>query len=383
MVNISNVIKNKGAMEESIALSKSVQKKLHLIPETSHKEEKTTKLILDYIKKEAVEIIDINLQTGVLAYLDAGKDKTIALRADIDAIATEHGPNHLCGHDFHTASLLGAMHFLCIERNNLPANVLFIFQPAEEDTTGASLMVSSGIFDKVPIRPYRLFGIHNYPGANIGQIVLKEGVLMAEKSNFEVDFNGRSGHGGAPDKCIDPIVAAASFVTSLQTVISRNVNPKDEAICAINSIAGGDEEYSAPESAHLTGRLRSFSHEVHIRMKERVEALANNIAKAYECRCVVNWSLNVPAVENSKEMYEIAKSVSEKIFTPSDILEADSNLASEDFAVFAKEIPGFFYWVGSGMEGKENAPWHDPDFKVDESYLDYAVQVLTLSAMWS
>ena len=354
---------------------------LHTIPERAFNEFKTTEYLKEICATFPVEIIDLGMQTGLVCFLDAGRDETIALRTDIDAVPTEQGQSHLCGHDAHMATMLGTVQYLCAVKDELKCNVLFIFQPAEEGTRGARAMLDSGLLDKSPQRPKCIFGIHNRPEAVCGDVIVHKGPLMSEKSVFEITYTGRPGHASLPHKCVDPIVAAASLIGGIQTVISRNIDPFEPAICTVNSIKAGDPDTASPETAFITGYIRSFDHPSHERMEERLRELSENTAAAYGCKCDVNIMRMVPAVNNSDEMYRAAFKAAEAAVGRDHIIDSDPCLASEDFAVLGTEIPSFFYWIGSGTPGKDNAPWHDPDFAVDPQYFKTAVPVLCASVL--
>jgi amidohydrolase len=204
---------------------------------------------------------------------------------------------------------------------------------------------------------------------------------MSEKSVFEIRITGKPGHGAMPHKCIDPIPAVGSLICSMQTIVSRNIDPFLPVICTINSVTAGVSDNSAPESALLTGYIRSFDHDAHMRMIQRLTGLAEGTAAAYECRCDVRITPMVPAVDNSEEMYRLAYRAAECALGPEHVTDSEPCLASEDFAVYGTEIPSFLYWVGSGTRGRENAPWHDPAFCVDAHYTEYAIPVLCASVI--
>lgn len=351
---------------------------LHEMPERSFAEYRTTKIVREFCEACALRILDLGMDTGVVALLEAGGEDLVALRADIDAVDTESGPLHLCGHDYHTAALLGAVQYLSNHRAELPYDVAFLFQPAEECTQGANAMFEHGLLEKLGRRPIRLFGIHNRPELPCGEIAVHPGTLMAEKSNFVLRLTGRTGHGGTPQACIDPIVAAAQFVVGAQSIVSRNVDPLEAAVCSVCSIHSGTEDNFTPECAVLTGSVRSLNHEVHIRVCERLEKLARQTAEAFECQCQMELVRIVPAVDNRKELYDTALRAAERA---GQVVQTKPCLGSEDFAVFGQQMPSFFYWVGSGAPGKENAVWHSPDFRVAEGYLRTAVPLLIYSAM--
>ena len=379
----------KERMQAAIEAAEKHWKYLHTIPEMAFDEQKTTAYIKNVCAEYPVKFIDIGMETGLVCYLDAGAGTTVALRADIDAVPTEEGCAHFCGHDAHTASLLGAMHFLCGDISALKHNVLFVFQPAEEGTRGARALLDHGLLDKVPQRPSAIFGIHNRPEEQVGDIVVHKGPLMSEKSVFRIALTGKPGHGSMPHKCIDPITAASAIIMGVRTIVSLNTDPFKPCICTVSSVHGGTTESSAPETARLTGYIRSFDSYTHAHMEERLECLARRTAEAYECGCDIEIERVVPAVDNRADMYEIALKAAEKALEMSEsafgkkgnIVDSDPCLASEDFAVYSAEIPSFLYWVGSGTPGKENAMWHDPAFRVDPHYTETAVPVLAACAL--
>lgn len=355
---------------------------IHNNPELSFYEVNTTKLIKDFCKKCGLQEIDTGMSTGAVFYLDANCRTTVALRCDIDAISAEPCDNngyknkaHNCGHDFHTASLLACAKILSNNRAEVKHNVVFIFQPAEEVTQGAGEMLRHGLLERLPHKPDMLFGIHNRPEADIGKVIVYEGALMAAKSNFTVTLEGKAGHGGQPHECIDPIVCAASLISSIQTVVSRNTNPLEACVCTVCSVHGGTTDNQAPELVTLTGSIRALNEAVIENCANRLKVLTENIARAYMCKHEINIEVQVPPVFNSKEMYRRALKIAVNAVGEDNITDTAPVLGSEDFAVFGKEIPSFFYWVGSGTHGKLNPPWHNGKFHIDDEYICTAAKL--------
>ena len=323
--------------KEAILTAEKHWAQLHNMPETAFKEYETTAYIKKACEDYPVKLIDIGMETGAVYYLDAGREETVALRADIDALLTEQGAKHLCGHDAHASTLLGAMHYLCSVKEELPYNVLFVFQPAEEGTRGAKAMLDHGLLDKVPQKPVRMFGIHNRPEVDCGDVVVHRGPLMSEKNIYSVTYT-------------------------------------------VNSIKAGEPDIPVPKDAVITGYFRSYDHKTHLHMQDRLVRLAESIAEAYECGCELKSTHAVPALVNHDDMYEIALRAAESEVGAEHVTDSRPCLASEDFAVFGEEIPSFFYWVGSGTPGKRCAPWHDPGFCIDPDYMKTAVPLLCASA---
>lgn len=368
-------------LAQAIQSAEWLAQELHEQPEKSFQEYRTTQRILDFCHSCDVELIDLGMPTGVVAFLNRNRAQTVALRADIDAVSTETGVAHLCGHDYHAAALLGAMQYLSQCVPELPYNVVFIFQPAEECTQGAAAMLHSGLLEKLPQKPFRLFGIHNRPEIPCGQIAVHAGALMAEKTNFTVHFIGHSGHGGSPHLCVDPLIAAAQFTVSVQSIVSRNTDPLEAAVCSVCSFQSGTPDNFAPQSAILTGSIRTLHHSVHERIMKRLTVLAEQTALGYECASNVEWQPQVPAVVNSEELYPVALLAAEKAVGYGGVVDTLPCLGSEDFAVFGQSIPSFFYWVGSGAVGKTNSAWHSSRFKIADGYLEAAIPLLIYSAL--
>ena len=340
-----------------------------------------------------MEILPLKVETGVVARIP-GKEgkKEIMLRADIDALpqtekyespwkSRNPGVMHACGHDLHTASLCAAAMNLSklYGRNELENTVDLVFQPAEEGTTGARKLIDAGLFKM--IHPDLCFGIHNWPSVPTGKIVCREGALMSAKRNFEIRILGAGGHGSMPHLNIDPIVCAAAVVQSLQTVISRNTSPLDSAVLSVNRIEGGSPANLVVDRIMMRATVRALSEETLDRLLKRVETIVLKTAEAYECKSEIIWEERIPAVYNTGEMTEIAKKIASK--TGCEIYDAPPALASEDFALYRKYVPSFFFWVGSTPMGEKVEELHRPCFHADDEALKHAADVYIESAMLS
>jgi hippurate hydrolase len=368
---------------------REIKQDLHRHPEVSLKEFRTTEVIKRELLTLGAEVIDLGLPTGVLAVLKGKRPGLIALRADIDALQlTEEtgapdasetpGVMHGCGHDLHTASLLGAAMILSELRDEIP-DVAFIFQPAEEITSGAELMIEHGLFDK--IKPDMLFGIHNVPEIPVGKVGLKLGALMSAKDNFEIRISGVGGHGGLPHKTVDPIVCAASVISSVQSIVSRNTDPREAAVVSVCSIHAGTPENLITDELFMTGSIRALSDGVMEQAKRRLQKIVASTAEAYGCGSLLKFNGGPPALVNRKDMYGIARDAAEKILGQDAITDPVPSMGSEDFAVLMKHVPGFFYFLGSGSKTRENYPWHSSKFRPDEGYLMIAAELYAQSVL--
>ena len=372
---------------------KALKDDLHRHPEVSFQERRTTARIKELLAPLGLELIDLGMETGVTAILRGGRPgKTVALRADIDALEQQEPagkavvsqiPNrmHACGHDFHTAALYGAARLLSAHRPELAGDVVFLFQPAEEFTQGAAAMIRHGLWEKLPCKPDFLFGLHNRPEISRGQIAVLPGPIMAGKSNFKVVFHGRTGHGGSPHKCVDVLVPAAAFIQGVQSIVSRNADPLEGLVCAVCSIHGGSPENFAPDQVTMTGSIRALSEEVKAMAEGRVCGLAGQIAAAYGCTAHVDLIPEVPVTWNSPEMTALARRAAEAVVGTENIVQPKPAMGSEDFAVFSRDVPSFFYWVGSGYPGQEMPCWHSDQFTTDDEALPIAAALLAQSAM--
>lgn len=382
--------------EEEAGRVLEIKRDLHMHPELSHEEFETTKKIRKILETlpgiEILELPDTSVvKTGVVARLTGGKPgPEVGLRADIDALpqteayespykSTCPGKMHACGHDFHTASLLGAAMILSRCREEVPGTVDFLFQEAEETTNGCRDMVDAGLFDI--IHPRYFFGMHNRPEVPTGQVVIQPGGLMSAKTNFVITVRGRGGHGAMPHLCIDPIVCAAAMVQSLQTIVSRNVDPMENAILTIGSINGGSVENLIVDSVRMTGCVRSLSQETKDMQVRRLEEIVYNTAKAYQCTADIEYREILPVAYNTPEMTEIAHRAAAAVVGEENCVHAVPTLASEDFAIIMDKVPSYLYWVGSGTEGEPLYAWHNPMFHANDGGLKVGAAVYASSAV--
>lgn len=373
-----------------------IRRDLHKHPEVSFEERRTTQVIRQTLKGiPGVRIYeDFPVSTGVLAVLqgtaEGGKGREIALRADIDAIlqtektdvpwkSENEGVMHGCGHDCHTAALLGAAMALSRKRDLFSGQVDFIFQPAEEITRGAEKFIDAGLFNV--IHPERIFGIHNWPSVPAGMVVADPGPRMAAKINFRIRIDGRGGHGSEPQNNIDPIVCAAAVIQSLQTIVSRNMDPMDNVICSVNSINGGSEQNLVVDHVEMTATIRATRQNALDRAFERAQMIIRSTAEAYECRPQISIEDRIPAVNNRSDLSKEARTIAAAAFGEENLCSAAPALASEDFSFYMEKVPSWFFWVGSGAEDGNSAPLHSPYFCPDERVIAAAAELYVSAAL--
>ncbi len=370
-----------------------IKRDLHMHPELAKAEYRTSGVIREFLEQlPCVDILQTGTPTGVLARISGdGGGTEIALRADIDALAQNEiyespwkslneGVMHACGHDFHTASLLGAALILArIKAQGQLANTVdLIFQPAEEGTTGARSLIDAGLFER--IHPRAIFGIHNRPSVESGKIVLHEGALMAAKRNMTIRIKGRGGHGSMPHLNVDPIVCAAAVVQSLQTIVSRNTDPMESLVLSVSRIEGGSPVNRVADQVEMNGTVRALSDEALDRGIARTEAIVSHTASAYECEWEVVWEERIPAVRNLPAMAEAAKMAADAA-AGGCVTDAPPSLASEDFALYGTQVPSWFFWVGSGTKGEPVEDLHRPMFHTDDRAMQQAAQLYAAAAM--
>ncbi|MFC0215915.1 amidohydrolase [Paenibacillus chartarius] len=355
----------------------AVRRHLHQYPELSLEEVQTTAYIRRQLEEAGIRIAtQYALPTGVIAEIGGLRGGPIvALRADIDALpVTEEtglpfaskvpGKMHACGHDFHTAAILGAALLLKEQEDKLPGTVRIIFQPAEEKAAGAVKVVASGALEGVRA----IYGLHNKPDLPVGTIGIRSGPLMASADGFLVELEGVGSHAAVPEASVDPIVAAAYLITALQSIVSRNVSPLDSAVVSVTRLNSGTAWNVIPEKAVLDGTLRTFDEEVRARVVKRFGEVADGVAAAYGAKASLRWLQGPPPVHNDAGLAAAAADAAKRLGL--NVIEPKPSPAGEDFAFYQKEVPGLFIFVGTSGP-KE---WHHPAFDVDERALPVTAQ---------
>ncbi len=359
------------------------RRELHAHPELSAKEFATTERIRYWLTEEGVTILDFPLETGLIAeVVGALPGPTIALRADIDALPVKEatglpfaseteGLMHACGHDYHTASMIGAAILLQGKKASLKGTVRFIFQPAEEIAQGAKWIVEAGALKDVSA----IFGMHNKPDLPVGTIGIREGGLMASADRFELEIHGVGGHAGIPDSTIDPIVIASQIITGLQTIISRNTSPFHNAVISITQIHGGNSWNVIPEKVYLEGTVRAFQKEDREKIPDLMRRAAEGIASGFGAVADFRWHPYVSIVDNDVRFKAIlAETAEEQGYR---FVEPKPVAGGEDFAHYQTLIPGFFVFMG--VEGTRE--WHHPEFNLKEEALAVAADYFAALAL--
>ncbi|WP_145408656.1 amidohydrolase [Paenibacillus xylanexedens] len=359
-----------------------IRRQLHRNPELSGEEFETTAAIRGWLEEEGVTIAtDYKLRTGLIAEIGAGDGPIVALRADIDALPLQEetkleyasqvdGKAHACGHDAHTAILIGAARLLKQREAQLHGKVRLVFQPSEEKATGARQVIQSGALANVSA----IFGLHNKPDLQVGTVGIREGALMASADGFVVKVEGVGTHAAVPEAGIDPIVVASHIVTALQAIVSRNVGAQESAVVSVTKIHSGTAWNVIPDEAILDGTVRTFDEKVRARIRERFNQVVSGVAAAYGTRASVRWIQGPPAVVNDASLAAEAERVAEHIGLKS--VKPLPSPAGEDFSFYQKEVPGLFLFLGTS--GRHE--WHHPSFDLDERALPLGARLLATLA---
>ncbi len=355
---------------------------LHAHPEVGFQEKWTSAFISDYLQKLGIEILPWEGETGVVALLRGGSPgPVVALRADIDALpvqekndvpyrSTIDGRMHACGHDAHTACLLGAAELLAAERASLKGSIKFIFQPAEELLSGSIQMIEKGVL-KNPDVDF-IFGLHCIPELEVGQVYLNAGPVMACVGSTKLTIQGKGGHGAIPDRSIDPVLAAAGVVQALQSIVSRRVPPLEAVVITFGSIHGGTVGNVIPDTVELLGTVRGFNTDIFDTLPESMNNLITHTAAAYGAKADFTFTKVVPSVVNPAADTDWIRGPFAKVFGESGIIPAIPTMGGEDFALYQQQVPGVYCWFGTGNAAKGiTCAWHNPGFDIDETALPY------------
>lgn len=359
-----------------------IRRHLHRNPELSFQEHQTTEFIIDELVELGISV-DRPLETGCVGILEGGKksDKVVALRADIDALPiqeegdhkepflSEHaGVAHCCGHDSHTANLLGTARILTELKEDIEGTVLLIFQPGEEKLPGGGRMLCETDYlqDKgVDV----IYGLHSDPGNKPGTVSLREGPLMARPDEFKIEIFGKGGHAASPHLTVDPIVLAARIVNDLQTIVSRMVNPTEPAVVTVGKITGGTAHNIIPGKVEMIGTVRTFSRQTADAIKEKIEAIVQGVTQSAGASYSFEFDHGYPAVINTEWATNTVIEAAGNLFGKTSVQELDDPImAGEDFAFYQEHFPGAFFFLGSGSEETGSTyAWHHPQYNVDEA----------------
>ncbi|AUG00773.1 amidohydrolase [Pseudomonas sp. 09C 129] len=363
---------------------RAVRQDIHAHPELGFEENRTSALVARSLEEWGYQVHSGIGKTGVVAVLRNGNSpRRLGLRADMDALpiiensgvaysSRHRGCMHACGHDGHTAMLLGAARYLAATRQ-FDGTLTLIFQPAEEGQGGAEAMLADGLLERFPCDA--LFGMHNMPGLPAGHLGFREGPMMASQDLLTVTLEGVGGHGSMPHLTVDPLVAAASVVMALQTVVARNIDAQEAAVVTVGALQAGEAANVIPQQALLRLSLRALNAPVREQMLERVKAIIHTQAQSFGCSASIEHRPAYPVLVNSPEQTEFARQVGVALLGEQAV---DGNtrklMGSEDFAWMLQRCPGSYLFIGNGLS---RPMVHNPGYDFNDDIL------LTGAAYWA
>lgn len=344
-----------------------IRRDIHAHPELSYEEQRTADVVAQKLTEWDIPVLRGMGVTGVVGIIKSGSGKrAVGLRADMDALpmqeinsfphASRHdGKMHACGHDGHTAMLLGAAHYLSRHRH-FDGIVYVIFQPAEEGGGGARKMMEDGLFEQCPMEA--VFGMHNWPGAAVGTFSVTPGPMMASSNEFEVIVKGKGAHAAQPHKGVDPIMVAVQIAQSWQTIVSRNKSPIDAGVLSITQIHSGSATNVIPDEATLIGTVRTFTTEVLDLIERRMRTVAEHTAAAFDAQVEFHFRRNYPPLINHAKETAFAVEVMQSIVGKHRVeAHVEPTMGAEDFAFMLQQKPGCYVFIGNG-EGEHRAMGH-------------------------
>jgi len=353
---------------------------IHAHPELGFREQRTAELVASRLESFGIEVHRGIGKTGVVGVLKNGtSERSVGLRADMDALPIQEanrfphrsrheGVMHACGHDGHTAMLLGAAQHLA-RRLGVDGSVHFIFQPAEEGIGGARAMVEDGLFRRFACDA--IFGMHNRPGMALGRFAVRSGPMMAGGAFFDIDVAGRGAHGARPESGIDPVLAAAHIATALQSIVSRNVRPVETAVLSVTQIHAGDAYNVIPQSARLCGTVRAFSTEVMEMIGRNMARIAEGVAGGFGASAKTDFRAVFPPLINDANEAEFAAGVCSELVGAGNVRRDPLLImASEDFSYMLAQVPGCYINIGNG-DGEGACEVHNPWYDFNDAALPY------------
>jgi amidohydrolase len=354
----------------------STRRDIHKHPELSFQEFRTSKLVSEQLKSFGIKVIENVGKTGVVGILDgAVAGKTIAMRADMDALPIQEtsdvvyksihkGVMHACGHDAHTAMLLGVAKVLSENKKNIKGRIKFIFQPAEEGYGGAQFMINDGAIDNVD----EIYGLHVWNYQKSGTVGVKSGPVMAAADLFTIEIEGIGGHGAAPQGTVDCIVVASYLVQALQTIVSRNTNPLDSTVVTIGQMNGGYNFNVIADQVILKGTTRAYTEQNRQLIKNRMQKIITGIEKTFNAKIKLEYKNGYPPVINNLDVTNNVKNAA-KAIVQDNVIEPYLSMGGEDFSYFSNQVPGCFFFLGSAPKDKApmSSPHHCSHFDIDEN----------------
>ena len=369
-----------------------IRRHIHKFPELSFQEKETSAYIQTELKNIGIPFTKGHVKTGIIGTIEGKnpKSKTILLRADIDALpiveknnvsykSSNEGVMHACGHDAHTASLIGAAKILNSLTDEFTGTIKILFQPAEEKLPGgAKLLIEEGVFES--IQPNVCLAQHVFPELPAGKVGFKKGLYMASTDELHVTVHGKGGHAALPHKVIDPVVIAAQLIINLQQIISRNNNPITPSVLSFGYIEGKGATNVIPNEVKIKGTFRTFDENWRDEAHEKMLQMANSIATSMGGSCDFEIKNGYPFLTNDFEITDLAIEAAKEFLGEENVVDLDLRMTSEDFAYLSHEFPSCFYRLGTN-DGKNNSNLHTPTFNIDEKSLEIGAGLLAYIAI--
>jgi len=362
----------------------AIRRDLHAHPELAFGEWRTADLVAAHLTGLGIEIRRGLAGTGVIGKLRRGtSDHAIGLRADMDALPVDEqngfahrsqhpGCMHACGHDGHTAMLLGAAEALAAGAVDFDGCVYFIFQPAEEHEGGGRVMVEQGLFEQHPMQA--VYGLHNWPGLPVGQMAVMSGPVMAGTDRFEITVTGRGGHAAMPHQAADTVVAGAALVQALQTLVSRNTDPLEPTVLSVTRFHAGHADNVLPEVAQLGGTVRSFSPAQQTLMEEGMRRICAGVGAAYGVAAALDYQRGYPPTVNSADEAALCVEAAAAVLGAENVRDdLKPSMGAEDFAYLLGQRPGCYVWLGNGP-GEGGCLLHSPHYDFNDGIIDLGIR---------
>ncbi len=367
----------------------AIRRDIHMHPELGMEEFRTAKLVADTLKSLDLKVTENIANTGVVGVLE-GKipGRTIAIRADMDALAVEEendvpyrstspGKMHACGHDGHVAILLGTAMILSSMKDSLKGQVKFVFQPAEEKGPdgGAKFMIEEGVLKNPDVDA--MIGFHIFPQVPAGSYIFRYGKMMAASDKFKIIINGKGGHPGLPHQTVDAVAVSGYLITALQTIVSRNSDPLDPSVVTLGKITGGTKHNIIADKAEIEGTARTFSNESRAFVEQKIKTIVGSTCEGMGARGEVHYQNGYPQLENNDDIVSLIKQSLTSIAGSEAVIHMEKPvMGSEDFAYFSHQVPSAYFIIGGKAAGKDYYPNHHPRFDFDECILEQGAVAL-------
>jgi len=365
-----------------------VRRHLHRRPELSLVEFETARFVESELRALPFDELRTGVgKTGILATLAGGRPGPVTLlRADMDALpitelvesphrSENAGVMHACGHDGHVAILLAAARTLCERRNEVPGTLVFCFQPGEEGSGGNRLMIEDGALENPHVE--RTFALHLYSGLDLGKIGIRDGAFFASADQFTLTISGKGGHGAMPHTAIDPVVAASYLVTMLQTIVSREVAPKEPLVVTVGKFEAGTTFNVIPDKATLLGTVRAFDAEIRRSMPERMQRILNGLGEALRVDCELSYNFSYPPTVNDVSMNDVVREIAPTVVGADNVVDPHEIVMwAEDMSFMQEQRPGAYFIVGARGGDNSSYPHHNARFDIDERALEVGYRMM-------